>query len=189
MAGAPQRPPQPAGPAAAERRKAPAPPAAPAPEAGEKDKGGGGRRGAMLPAIVVAVALLAAAFMLKGGGGDTPSAVATTPSSAPAEAESGNPAHVVSLDPVTLNLSDGSLAKVGIAIEVADVALLEEIGDEPANFGAKALDELIQLFGETTATQLEGTGKAKVKEELSKRVGEAYHGDVVAVYFTELVIP
>lgn len=188
MAGAPQRPPQPAGPAGPDRRKGPAAAPADAPAAGGETQAGG-RRSAMLPAIVVAVALLAAAFMLKGGGGDSPAAVATTPSSAPAEAEAGNPAHVVSLDPVTLNLSDGSLAKVGIAIEVADVTLLEEIGEEPANFGAKALDELIQLFGERTATDLGGTGKAKIKEELTKRVSEAYRGEVVAVYFTELVIP
>jgi flagellar FliL protein len=67
--------------------------------------------------------------------------------------------------------------------------VLEEIGEEPANFGAKALDELIQLFGEHTAQDLQGTGKARIKDELSKRVSEAYHGDIVAVYFTELVIP
>ena len=49
--------------------------------------------------------------------------------------------------------------------------------------------ELIQLFGEHSADDLHGTGKAKIKDELTKRVGEAYHGEVVAVYFTELVIP
>lgn len=187
MAGAPQRPPQPAQPGGPDRRKAPAPAPAEAPAAGG-EKPEGGRRGAMLPAIVVAVALLAAAFMLKGGGGgDDAAAVATTPTSA--VEETGNPAHVVSLDPVTLNLADGSLAKVGIAIEVSEPTLLEEIGEEPANFGAKALDELIQLFGEHSADDLQGTGKAQIKDELTKRVGEAYHGEVVAVYFTELVIP
>ena len=191
MAGAPQRPPQagpPGAPGGQERRKNPQPPP-PAPEAPPEK--GGGRRNAMLPAIVVAVALVGAAFVLKGGGGgDGAAAVATTPAAEEPAEEPGNPAHVRSLDPVTLNLRDGSLAKVAIAIEIADELVLEELGDDASGYGARALDELIQLMGEHTADELTAAGgKAKIKAELTKRVGEAYHGEVVAVYFTELVIP
>jgi flagellar FliL protein len=186
MAGGPQAPaPQQRPQAQQDRRKAPAaPPTEPVPEATPK-KG----RSPMLPAIVVAVALLGAAFLLRGGGGESPSSVATSPTTAPIAA-TGDPHRLVALEPITLNLSDGSLAKVAIALELATLALAEEVGEEPGNYGARALDEVIEVFGDHTSEQLAAPGgKAKIKALIGERLAEAYHGDVVAVYFTELVVP
>lgn len=185
MAGGPQAPQPAQGRKEPDRRK-PAPPAAAeaAPEVAPKKA-----RSPMLPAVVVAVALLGAAFLMRGGGGTDAASVSTSPTSAPAEA-TGDPHHLVSLDPITLNLADGSLAKVGIALELATTLLVEEVAEEPGNYGARALDEVIEVFGEHTSEQLAAPGgKSKIKALIGERLAEAYHGDVVAVYFTELVVP
>lgn len=189
MAGGPQAPAPPQQQRAPQdRRKAPPPAVADGDTGGDAPKRG--NRNAMLPAIIVAVALLGAAFLLKGGGGGETAAVATTPTTVAEAHAAGDPHHMVSLSPITLNLADGSLAKVGIALELADELLIEEIGEDPGNYGARALDEVIEVFGDHTAQQLAASGgKAKIKKLLSERVAEAYGGDVVAVYFTELVVP
>jgi len=104
--------------------------------------------------------------------------------------QAGDPSLVVALDPITLNLADGALAKVGIAIELSSATLLAEVSEDPTNFGARALDELIEVFGDHTADQVAAKGgKAKIKALLSERIHDAYHGEVVAVYFTELAVP
>jgi len=143
------------------------------------------KRGPMLPAIVIAVALLLAAFMLKGGGGggsDSPPASSET---TVASAEHGDPANVVALDAITLNLADGRFLKLGVALQLADGT---EVG-EAANFGARALDETINLMGEYTFKQLSAPGaRVKAKDKLSEAVREAYDGAVTSVYFTEFVM-
>lgn len=146
------------------------------------------KRGPMLPAIVVAVALLLAAFMLKGGGGgSTPPAPPATSETTVAEGEGhGDPADVVALDAITLNLADGRFLKLGLALQLGEGV---EIEGEPANFGARALDETIDLMGSYTFKELSAPGaREKAKEKLSEAVSEAYDGSVLAVYFTEFVM-
>jgi flagellar FliL protein len=180
-------PPQGAAAQRAQDRRGAKPPAAPAAPEIEPQKAAKGRS-PLVPAVIVAVALLGAAFLLRGGG--EPSTVATSPTSLPPAEAAGNPAHVLRLDPVTLNLADGNLAKVGIAIELKSLVILEEVAGEPANFGARALDETISVFGSYTTERITAAGgKDELKAELLERLLEAYHGDVVAVYFTELAIP
>lgn len=169
-------------------RRAPKPASAPAPPETEAPKAAKARS-PLVPAIIVAVALLGAAYLLRGGGSE-PATVATSPTSQPSAEVSGNPSHVLTLDPVTLNLADGNLAKVGIAIELKSLEILEEVGGEPTNFGARALDETISVFGDHTTEEITARGgKDAIKAELTERLLESYHGDVVAVYFTELAIP
>ena len=159
--------------------------AAPTPEAPKDAKG---KRGAMLPAIVIAVALLLAAFMLKGGGGggSTPAAPSTSETTVAAAGSHGDPAHVVALDAITLNLADGRFLKLGLALQLDEGI---EIEGEPANFGARALDEAIDLMGSYTFKDLSAPGaREKAKEKLSEAVSEAYDGAVLAVYFTEFVM-
>ena len=147
-----------------------------------------GKRGAMVPAIIVAVALLLAAFMLKGGGGgSTPPAPSTSETTvAAAGAAHGDPAHVVALDAITLNLADGRFLKLGLALQLDEGV---EIEGEPANFGARALDETIDLMGSYTFKELSAPGaREKAKDKLSEAVAEAYDGAVLAVYFTEFVM-
>lgn len=166
--------------AAAAKQAAPKEAAPPAPPSEPKAK-----RGSLLPAIVIAVALLLAAFMLKGGGGggDTPAAPSTETTLA-ADVH-GDPAHVVALDAITLNLSDGRFLKLGLALQLAEGV---EVSDG-ANFGARALDEAIDHMSTYSFKELSTPGaRAEAKEALSTAVSEAYDGAVLSVYFTEFVM-
>ena len=169
--------------AAAAKQAAPKEAAAPPPPPKEPKA----KRGPMLPAIVIAVALLLAAFMLKGGGGggSTPAAPATSETTVAAEGH-GDPAHVVALDAITLNLADGRFLKLGLALQLDEGVELE---GEAANFGARALDQTIDLMGSYTFKQLSAPGaREKAKDKLSEEVAKAYDGAVLAVYFTEFVM-
>jgi flagellar FliL protein len=54
---------------------------------------------------------------------------------------------------------------------------------------AKALDEAIDVLGGRTYAELAAPGgRTAAKEELSHRVQERYHGEVLDVYFTEFVM-
>lgn len=143
-------------------------------------------RSMTMPAIVVAVALLGAAFMLKGGGGgEAPTNASATPTTAHvADGE------VISLDPITMNLSGGDILKVGIALQLAaETPEAEHAVENPAAFGARALDEtIIVMGGYSRAELLREGGIADAKAKLSARVAELYHDAVLAVYFTQLVI-
>lgn len=91
---------------------------------------------------------------------------------------------VVPLEAITMNLADGRLLKVGLALQLKDGA-----GEEHPISGSIALDEAITFLGEHTYAQLAApAGRAKVKAELSARVAERYHSDVLEVYFTEFVM-
>jgi flagellar FliL protein len=185
---APTRPSPPA-PQKAPAAKQAAPPAAPEGEAPAAPTAS--RRGALLPAIVIAVALLIAAFMLKGGGGggsDTPAAAnpaTSATAAADGASDAGDPAEVVALDAITLNLADGRFLKLGLALQLAPGT---EVSDADS-FGARALDQTIDLLGTYTYKDLSVKGaRAKAKEKLSKAVSEAYDGKVLSVYFTEFVM-
>lgn len=173
----PARPP--AAPAAKKAGAAPeAPPPTPPPPAKSRNM--------TIPAIVLAVAVLGAAFMLKGGGDDGDGTnVAATPTTIAAEH-----GEVISLEPITLNLAGGDILRVGIALQLAaDVPEAAEAAENPAAFGAKALDETIIVLGGYTRTALLADGGiADAKAKLSARVAELYHDAVLSVYFTQLVV-
>ena len=107
-------------------------------------------------------------------------------SSEPAVAKEPEPGAVLSLEPITMNLADGRLLKVGLALQV----VAEPSGGGHGEVtGAVALDEAIAyLGGRTYAELVEPAGRQAAKEELSKRVAERYHSDVLEVYFTEFVM-
>lgn len=161
--------------AAAPQPEAPPPPPPAAPKS----------RGMTIPAIIVAVAILGGFFLTKGGGGETPTNAEATPTTV--HAADGD---VISLDPITMNLSGGDILKVGIALQLAaGTPEAEEAVENPASFGARALDETILVLGGYTKAELlrEG-GVADAKAKLSARVAELYHDAVLAVYFTQLVV-
>jgi flagellar FliL protein len=129
--------------------------------------------------LIIAVALIAVAgawFMLMG------------PGSGKGEAEAAEPVpgEVVALEPITMNLADGRLLKVGLALQLP----LESGGGHGGELnGSVALDEAISFLGEHTYAQLAvPEGRQKAKAELSKRVYERYHHEVLEVYFTEFVM-
>lgn len=127
--------------------------------------------------LIIAVALVAVAgawFMLMGpGSGDD------------AEAKEPVPGAVVALEPITMNLADGRLLKVGLALQLP----LESGGHGSELTGSVALDEAISFLGGHTYAQLVVPAeREKAKAELSKRVAERYHSEVLEVYFTEFVM-
>ncbi len=106
-------------------------------------------------------------------------------SSGPVEPTEPEAGEVVSLEPITMNLADGRLLKVGLAVQ------LEKIdGEAETPFsGAMALDEAITVLGERTFADLSAPGgREKAKSELSHRVAERYEHGVLSVLFTQFVM-
>jgi flagellar FliL protein len=163
-------------------KKQAAPPAEAAPVAPTPPAARG--RSMVVPAIVVAAALLGAAFLMRGGK-DTPATKASTTDETVALA-SGD---VVALDPITMNLASGDILKVGIALQLSTKADAAKATDDPAAYGARALDEAINVLGQYSKAQLVGTGKNDAKAKLSARVALVYDHEVTGVYFTQFVIP
>ena len=146
----------------------------PATKSSEAAPAARGRKKLLLAVIPCVLAAVAAWFMFLGPGAVSAEEVA------PEAPELGE---VVALDPITMNLADGRLLKVGVALQV----VLEP--KEAEVTGSVALDETISFLGEHTYEQLSNpAARAATKKELGKRVSERYHGDVVDIYFTEFVM-
>jgi flagellar FliL protein len=92
------------------------------------------------------------------------------------------PGAVVRLDPVNINLAGGHYLKVGLALQA-----IEGPAHEPD--GAHALDIMIAKLSHRTVAELSSNpAREKVKKELLHDIEEAYHGDVMDIYFTEFVM-
>ena len=128
------------------------------------------RKPALLAAVVVLLLAAGAWFLVlapDSGAAETPVA-----------------GEVLPLEPITMNLADGRLLKVGIALQLAEGA-----GAEHPVSGSVALDEAISFLGAHTMAQLTPPeARQKAKAELSARVAERYHSEVLEVYFTEFVM-
>ena len=162
-------------------------------EAGEEAPAAKGGKGNLVPAAVLAAGLLGGGWFMGGGsGGASGTAVAgATTTTTVVEGE------VIALDPITLNLADNHFLKVGIAVQMkgghdaggggGHGAPADDV--DPTAKMAKALDEAITVFGGRTKEDLSSpAGREHAKEELSERVRERYHGEVLGVYFTEFVM-
>jgi flagellar FliL protein len=102
-----------------------------------------------------------------------------------AEAEPAGPEAgvVVPLDAVTINLADGHYLKVKMSLQATVEAGEEEID------GSRALDAAIGYFSNMEIAELSSTaGRDKAKHELVERIGEAYEGHIMDLYFTEFVM-
>jgi flagellar FliL protein len=149
-----------------------------APATSAEDEGqvsGGGKKKLFLIAVPL-LALVAGWYFLMGpasGGGD-----------AEAAAKKPEAGEVLSLEPITMNLADGRLLKVGLALQV-----VAKPSSGHGVTGAVALDEAIAyLGGRTYAELVDPAARQAAKDELSKRVAKRYHDDVMEVYFTEFVM-
>ena len=130
------------------------------------------RRKLLLVALPVVLLLLAGAFFFLR----PPSEEEKLAKARPKEGE------VVKLEPVNINLADGHFLKLGLALQATDKV-------EEAPNGAKALDLAIALFsGQEMAELKSGKNREEAKKHLAKEVGEAYHGEVMEIYFTEFVM-
>lgn len=132
----------------------------------------------IIAALVVLV--LVGGYLFTSGGAEAADAA-----DAPEEIE---PGEVVALDPITLNLADGRFLKVGLALQLVDGVALPPAAEIPG-YAAPALDEAISLLGAMTYADLVAPGgRDASKQTLSERIAARYDGDVMSVYFTELVM-
>jgi len=91
------------------------------------------------------------------------------------------PGEVIALEPISINLADGHYLRVGIALQA-----IEGAAHPPE--GSQALNLLIDTFTGRSLAELSDTAtRQKLQEELVHHVEEAYHHDVMDVYFTEFV--
>lgn len=136
----------------------------PAPAKGAKKK--------KLIVIVLVLALAAGAawfFLLRPSGGEE----AAEPELVPGE--------VVALEPISINLADGHYLRAGIALQSVE-------GAAHAPEGSQALNLMIDTFTGRTVGELADTAtRQALQEELTAHVEEAYHHEVMDVYFTEFV--
>jgi flagellar FliL protein len=149
---------------------------APAKDGDEAVEPATGGRKKIVMIVVPLLALVAGWYFVMGPGAGAKEA----------EAKEPVPGEVLELEPITMNLADGRLLKVGLALQ----ANAEPSGGGHGELtGAIALDEAIKFLGEHTYAQLaEPAGRQAAKDELSHRVAERYHHDVLEVYFTEFVM-
>lgn len=96
------------------------------------------------------------------------------------------PGEVLALEPITMNLADGRLLKVALALQLP---VAKEGEKEEELNGSVALDEAISFLGKYRYVDLVSPDAREVaKAELSTRVSERYHGEVMQVYFTEFIM-
>lgn len=155
--------------------------AAEAPEGDEVAEGGGKGKTKLL-AGVAALALLGGGYVVTSGGGSSADAAGPVEEPAPVAGA------VVPLDAITLNLADGRFLKVEIALQLVAGAAPPAAGDV-AGFAAPALDEAISLLGAMSYPELVAPGgRDAAKAALTERIAARYDGDVMGLYFTELVM-
>ncbi len=125
----------------------------------------------VLVLIVMLVAGGAAWFFLFRGGGEA--AAEPEPELVPGE--------VVALEAISINLADGHYLRIGVALQAVE-------GAAHVPEGSEALDLTIQTFSGRTVTELaDNTVREELKAELAHKVEEAYHHEVMGVFFTEFV--
>lgn len=163
----------------------------------KKKADGDAKKGGPKKLAVPVVALLLGVFVgpkFLGGGGGGEAAAATTTTTAPGP--------VVTLEPITLNLADGHLLKVGLALQTSAEWLAEHGGggggghgapevdeSDPTRGYARALDAAIGVFSERTMPDLtHSEGREAAREELVHQLEEAYHGEIEGVYLYEFVM-
>jgi flagellar FliL protein len=120
-----------------------------------------------------------AALILAGGGWFQ----FLKPTDASAEPEAPTPGVVLTLEPINLNLADGHYLKLGMALQMV------EGGGHGEPDGSHALDLAIsQLSGKAIGELASPEGREKAKGKLLHAVEEAYHHEVMDIYFTEFVM-
>lgn len=149
-------------------------PAAPEPEATEEKAKGGKKK---LVLVLVAVLVLGGGagwwFLLGPGAGEQAEVAEPAP----------EPGEVVVVEPISLNLADGHYLRLGLGLQLT----VDAGGHGPVDT-ARALDHAIDLFSGRKVSEVSSTeGRDALKAELLTRLEEAYHGEVMDLYFTDYV--
>lgn len=94
---------------------------------------------------------------------------------------------VLELDAITLNLADGRFLKLAFAMQLTKEASEGGEGEEGPS-GARAVDLAIAQFSNGRIAELNSAkAREKAKADLLRAVTEAYHGDVMDLYFTQFL--
>lgn len=142
-----------------------------------------------------AVVALAAAYVFTRAGEPTSSSVAvpaipaTTSPGGSVDLSEQSRGPVVTLGSITVNLSDRKFLRLGLALQLAEVAEDKPAEDDPKSFGARALDSAIEVMSGYSSQDLEtNEGRNAAKDKLEAGVVSRYGGEVVAIYFTDFVM-
>lgn len=99
---------------------------------------------------------------------------------------------VVVLDAVTLNLTDGHLLQVGLALEIdpkAEASAQPVDDTDPTKGYAKAIDATIDVLGNESMESLSAPGgRAAAKTALEAELAKVSDGKIVGVYFHQFVM-
>ena len=147
-----------------------------APEAPARKK-----RSNLLPAIVIAVGLVVGAFLMK------PSAPAPEGDAAAEEEPEILPGEMATIEPITLNLSDGHYLRLGVGIELVEGVPAGEFleGGDADRFK----DLMISEVGGMTIEQVSTTdGREALKSTLRHGAEELYGEEFSEIYLTEAVV-
>ena len=138
----------------------------------EEESGKGGKKKLLFIGLVVLLVAAGAAYFFLFAGGE-------------AEAEEPVAGEVLALEPVAVNLAGGGYLKVGVALQL----VASDAGGHGASSGpsgAKATDLIISTFSQAQPADVTGARDA-LKEALEEKIVEAYHGEVMGIYYTEYV--
>ena len=138
-------------------------------EAGEEAEGKGGKKKLILALLVVLLAAAGAAYFFLFSGGE-------------AEAEEPVAGEVLPVEPVAVNLAGGGYLKIGIALQLTEGAGGHGGGPD----GSKAADLVISTFSQARPADVIGARDA-LTAALQEKIIEAYHGEVMGIYYTEYV--
>ncbi len=112
---------------------------------------------------------------------------ATRPQARPAQGGGAALPSTLEIDPVTVNLADGSYLKLGLALQLKEGITAEAAAKE--GFGAKAVDMALEVLSAKEMPELiSAEARTAIKTQLGFDTCVAYHGDVLTVYFTEFVM-
>jgi flagellar protein FliL len=138
----------------------------------DETTGKGSRKKLLLIGLVLILAAAGAAYFLLFSG------------SAEAETEpvAGD---VLVLEPIAVNLAGGGYLKIGVTLQFTEEGTAGGHGGSGPD-GSKATDLIISTFSQAAPADVTGAREA-LKIALEQKIIEAYHGDVMAIFYNEYV--
>jgi flagellar protein FliL len=138
----------------------------------DETTGKGSKKKLLLIGLVLILAAAGAAYFLLFSG------------SAEAETEpvAGD---VLVLEPIAVNLAGGGYLKIGVTLQFTEEGTAGGHGGSGPD-GSKATDLIISTFSQAAPADVTGAREA-LKIALEQKIIEAYHGDVMAIFYNEYV--
>jgi flagellar protein FliL len=139
----------------------------------EETEGKGGKKKLIIIALVGLLAAAGAAyFFLFSGSGE-------------AGADEPVAGDVLALQPIAVNLAGGGYLKIGVTLQFTEEGSAGGHGGSGPD-GSKATDLIISTFSQAAPADVVGAREA-LKAALEAKIVEAYHGDVMHIYYNEYV--